>query len=78
MQAHTHTHTHTHTSTCKMRCVEILQAIEQHILDHIAVHAVPAAKRAPKSRLSQTTIKRLHSRDVLRSELQLVLDALVL
>ena len=61
-----------------MRFVEILQAIERHILDHVAVHAVPSAKRAPKSRLSQTTIKRLHSRDVLRSALQLVLDALVL
>jgi len=41
-----------------MRFVEILQAIERHILDHVAVHAVPC--------------------DVLRSERQLVLDALVL
>jgi len=24
-----------------MRFVEILQAIERHILDHVAVHAVP-------------------------------------
>jgi len=48
----------TQLSTSKMRFVEKLQPIERHVLDQIAIHAVP--------------------RDVLRGELELVLDALVL
>jgi hypothetical protein len=63
-----------------MRFVEIFQSIERHVLDHVAIRAVPPAKSAPKSRSVRhgTPNSPRDSRDVLRSELELVLDTLVL